>query len=392
MPRLVLIFPILLQLWSASAVCVEGRRVEVLFLGDNGAHVPSERFFSIYRALGPRGINLTYTDDLNDLNETTLGRYDALVIYANWEFLRPAQETALLNYIKSGHGLAGIHCASACFGNSKEYIRLLGGKFVRHASAVFRAKSIDQQHEITRDLPEFEAWDETYVHDELSPDKTVLQERDGEPWTWIRKEGGGRVFYTAAGHDERTWGKPAYQELLYRGIMWAAGPEAKARLHALSIASLEYEEGHDVPNYERRNPPPKAQKPLPVEETIKHFHVPNDLELSLVASEPDLWKTLDIKWDERGRMWTCETTDFPNQLVKQGKGNDRIRVWEDTQGNGHYDKVTVFATGLSIPCSLCFYNGGVIVLTMPDTLYLKDTKGTGVADEWRVLFSGWGTG
>ena len=125
---------------------------------------------------------------------------------------------------------------------------------------------------------------------------------------------------------------------------------------------------------------------------MKHFHVPAEMELSLVAGEPELWKTLDVKWDERGRMWTCETRDFPNGLQKQGAGSDRIRVWESTRGDGYYDKVTVFATGLSIPCSVLPWKDGALVLTMPDTLFLRDTDGDGVADEWNVLFTGWGTG
>ena len=55
------------------------------------------------------------------------------------------------------------------------------------------------------------------------------------------------------------------------------------------------------------------------------------------------------------------------------------------------DKFTVFADHLSIPTSMCFANGGVIVQQAPDTLFLKDTTGTGHADVRKVLFTGWGT-
>ena len=56
------------------------RRVKVLFLGDNGHHVPLERCRDAYSLLGKRGIDLVYTDDLNDLNPSTLGRYDVLLL------------------------------------------------------------------------------------------------------------------------------------------------------------------------------------------------------------------------------------------------------------------------------------------------------------------------
>ncbi len=46
-----------------------------------------------------------------------------------------------------------------------------------------------------------------------------------EPWTWVRTHGKGRVFYTAWGHDQRTWGNPGFQNLVERGIRWAVGAD-----------------------------------------------------------------------------------------------------------------------------------------------------------------------
>ena len=43
-------------------------------------------------SLGPKGINFTYTDKREDLNAEVLGKYDALMIYANWDELLPEQE------------------------------------------------------------------------------------------------------------------------------------------------------------------------------------------------------------------------------------------------------------------------------------------------------------
>ena len=79
----------------------------------------------------------------------------------------------------------------------------------------------------------FESWDETYVHRKHNEtDRTVLECRDqgtqaegqtSEPWTWVRTQGKGRVFYTAWGHDLRTWNNPGFQNLVERGIRWACG-------------------------------------------------------------------------------------------------------------------------------------------------------------------------
>ena len=66
-----------------------------------------------------------------------------------------------------------------------------------------------------------------------------------------------------------------------------------------------------------------------------------------------------------------------------GKGRDRISIVEDTDGDGKADKVSLFAENLSIPTSLCYVNGGLIVAQAPDMLFLSDTDGDGKADERR---------
>src|SRR5690625_5497657 len=82
----------------------------------------------------------------------------------------------------------------------------------------------------------FASWDETYVHQMHNQEnRTVLSYRDEEPWTWVRAQGDGRVFYTAWGHDERTWQNPGFHELLERGIRWAAGQDVQEELAGRTI-------------------------------------------------------------------------------------------------------------------------------------------------------------
>ena len=87
----------------------------------------------------------------------------------------------------------------------------------------------------------------------------------------------------------------------------------------------------------------------------------------------------------------AETVDYPNEIQPRGRGRDRISMVEDTDGDGKADKFTVFAENLSIPTSLCYANGGLIVAQAPDMLFLKDTDGDGKADERKVLFTGFST-
>ena len=199
--------------------------LRVLFLGDNAGHRPTNRFALMQPALTSRGIELTYTDKLSDLNPDTLGRYDALVIYANHTRISPEQEKALLDYVEGGHGFVPIHCASFCFLNSPKYIELVGGQFKSHGTGVFKETIVNGDHPLMKGITPIESWDESYVHTKHNTNRIVLAERrdenGSEPYTWVRQAGKGRVFYTAWGHDQRTWSNPQFIALIDSGIHWA---------------------------------------------------------------------------------------------------------------------------------------------------------------------------
>ena len=372
---------------------VRGRPVQLLFLGDGGHHNPSARVVELKHALGKEGIFLTYTENLADLNTGNLSRYDGLMVYANIGGLSSVQEQAVLDYVAGGGGYIPIHCASACFGVNPRMIDLLGGQFKSHGTGVFRPRIAEANHPVMKGFGGFESWDETYVHHKHNEkDRTVLSYRDEEPWTWVRTHGEGRVFYTAWGHDQRTWTNPGFHELIRRGVLWAVGDEAASRWESLELPELTFTDA-DIPNYERRDPPPKFQHPLPAEQSMKTIQVPAGFDLELFASEPQISNVSAIAWDERGRCFVAETRDYPNELKPaEGEGEDAIKILEDTNGDGRCDKVTVFADKLSIPTSIVFARGGLLVAQAPHMLFLKDTDGDDKADVREILFSGWGTG
>src|SRR5688572_9467734 len=208
----------------------EPKPLKVLFLGDNGHHRPAERYRQLEPVLAKRGIELIYTDKADSLNSKNLENYDALVVYANTTKITPEQEKALLEFVEGGKGFVPLHCASYCFLNSPKYIDLVGAQFKEHKTGTFKATPADADHPIMKGYAGFESWDETYVHTKHNPkDRTILEYRvDGdkkEPWTWVRTQGKGRVFYTAWGHDHRTWGNPGFQELVEHGIRWSVGQD-----------------------------------------------------------------------------------------------------------------------------------------------------------------------
>ena len=134
--------------------------------------------------------------------------------------------------------------------------------------------------------------------------------------------------------------------------------------------------------------PPPADAPLSPADSFAKIHVRDGFEVELVASEPLLESPVAIDWDDRGRLWVVEMVDYPLGLDGKGKPGGRVRVLEDTDGDGRFDKTTLFADGLKFPTGILTWRDGVIVTAAPEILLLKDTNGDGVADERRVLFSG----
>lgn len=378
-----------------------GGRVKVLFLGDDGHHQPNPRAKSLLPVLADRGIDLFYSDDPADLNLEKLRQYHVVMAYNNHGAISADQLRALLGFVRNGGGFVPLHSASAAFQNAPEYIALVGAFFARHGTGSFSTVHIEPDHPVLAGLSPFESWDETYVHSNHNPaGRTVLAVRRengvDEPWTWVRSEGSGRVFYTAWGHDERTWTNPGFHDLVENGIRWAAGDWAKDRVTGPQVTMMAL--SAPLPNYlppvpdqpRMGTPYSEAQVALSPEDALEMMIVPPGFRVENFAAEPILYKPIDFTWDERGRMWVVETIDYPNTLLDEGvPGSDRVVILEDTDNDGQADKRTVFAEGLNLATSLMFINGGVVVAQAPHMYFFQDRDGDDVADVVQILNTGW---
>ncbi len=132
-------------------------------------------------------------------------------------------------------------------------------------------------------------------------------------------------------------------------------------------------------------PPGPALSP---QEAIKQMTVPPGFSVELVASEPDIVNPVAMTIDEKGRFWITESLVYPRR--EAGKGRDRIKVLEDTDGDGKCDKFTIFAEGLNIPSGIAVGHGGVWVANSPDILFMQDTDGDLKADKTEVVVTGFG--
>ncbi|MEN3940042.1 PVC-type heme-binding CxxCH protein [Prosthecobacter sp. SYSU 5D2] len=139
------------------------------------------------------------------------------------------------------------------------------------------------------------------------------------------------------------------------------------------------------------NLPPPA--PLSPEEALKTFKVEDGFRMELVAAEPLIEAPMAISFDDQGRLYVVEMRGYMRDMEgsTEGEPTGRIKLLEDTDGDGRMDKGTVFVDELVMPRSVMAVNGGALVAVPPNLFFCKDTDGDGKADVKEIVATDYGT-
>lgn len=199
------------------------------------------------------GFGVKVSDNPADFNEDNLKKFNALIFTStnNEVFDNDGQKVALMRYIQAGGGLVAIHSVTGTERKWQWFIRLVGGTFVRHAKhQQFVELTIDTANVSTSFLPRhWDVSDECYYTTDINPDIHVLTVHDLStvtdndkptlygnvfPSTWCHQFDGGREWYTALGHDGKTYSDPLFEKFIMGGIKWVIGENK----------SLDYSKAH----------------------------------------------------------------------------------------------------------------------------------------------------
>ncbi len=200
--------------------------------------------------------------------------------------------------------------------------------------------------------------------------------------TMIREDGSDNGFFFHAGH------------LCWQNEFTADLPDM---IHRVSIEKLlqplRIEQGAVSP---LKKPDPDASadafplSKLP-EESLATIQLSPGLKAELVAAEPLIQDPVAFEWDVQGRLWVVQMGGYPNGATDdEGKpaSGGEVRVLEDVDGDGKYDKATTFLDGLNFPTGIHHWRNGVIVTDAPTIFYAEDTDGDLKADVRKTLYDG----
>ncbi len=419
MKRLVLLV-LLLASWASAA----DAPLRVFLRSGPKSHGPGAHDYPRFLAewvplLNARGAKATGANAFPTVAQ--FAETDVLILHAQEAGNIPdATDRKNLNdFLARGGGLVVIH-AGAVSRDPDWFKSIVGGSWrqgtTKWLEAPMHLYFTDRAHPITKDASNWSMNDEIYYDMDMLPEARVLataytpkaidtggrgnreaQARAAEAvaknkavniydiqpqmWTYERTIPGAakgyRAFVSLPGHLYENFNRPNYRSLLLRGIAWAG---QRQNVDELCVAA----ELGDALRYPEGGPTAPAKAAAKIE-----LHP--EFALNLVAAEPLINKVMNLDWDERGRLWVCETPEYPNGrrtpntaawkdsgslrgAQTQRDPEDRISILTDTNGDGIMDRKHVFADKLELVTSFVFYKNGVIAAMSPDIWFLEDTN------------------
>jgi type 1 glutamine amidotransferase len=197
---------------------------------------------TIVKGIGEKSgaFETTVAEDVSPFTAENLKNYDAVMFYTTGELpMTDEQKAAFMNFIRSGGGFVGVHSATDTFYMWSDYLNLIGAYFNDHPwHQQVTVDVVDPENPIVKHLGRsFQVNDEIYQMSDFKAETShVLLQLDPSsvdvnkngvrrryynwPLAWTRTVDGGRMFYTALGHEEAVWNDPRYQTLLLNGIKW----------------------------------------------------------------------------------------------------------------------------------------------------------------------------
>ena len=115
---------------------------------------------------------------------------------------------------------------------------------------------------------------------------------------------------------------------------------------------------------------------------IEHISVPPGFEIEIAAAPPLVERPMIVDSDEQGRLYVAESSGSGDPVEQQlAERPHSILRLEDSDGDGRYDRRTVFADKMMFPEGVMWFDGSLYVAAPPSIWKLTDRDDDGVADQ-----------
>jgi glucose/arabinose dehydrogenase/mono/diheme cytochrome c family protein len=375
-------------------------------------------------------------------------KYDTVILNYNGPRWPKKVEEGFTKFVREGGGVLAIHAANNCFSDWPEYNEMIGlgwrksgfGKMITvdpetgnamasesdqgtgHGSKhSFEVMVRAPEHPVMKGLPNvwLHARDELYHRLRGSGENlTVLSSAysdpktggtgNHEPITHEQTFGKGRIIVTTMGHfwpgdlERKSLHCVGFQTIVARASEYLATGKVTLPVprnfpgvkEEQIVAPSELGSPQVVPSTDWKKVKEENEfHPLTVAESLDAFELAPGFEIENVAAEPDVEEPVLVVWDGNGAMYVAEMRSYMQDVEGNGTKtlkNGRVKRLEDTNGDGQYDRVTVFADGLNLPRMILPLDDRIaIVETDTTSVYsYRDTDGDGVSDEKELLWKG----
>jgi type 1 glutamine amidotransferase len=166
-------------------------------------------------------------------------KYDVLVFYHMWQKITEEQAKVFADCIKQGKPVVALHHSICAYDDWPEYWNIIGGKYFHKPTTIngreypacsyihdlrFTVRNVNPRHPVTKGVPDFEIFDETYkgyyVEDGVTPLLTTTEPSSTPTIGWAKKYGKSRIVLLQSGHDAPTFENTNYRQLLKQAIFW----------------------------------------------------------------------------------------------------------------------------------------------------------------------------
>jgi putative membrane-bound dehydrogenase-like protein len=118
--------------------------------------------------------------------------------------------------------------------------------------------------------------------------------------------------------------------------------------------------------------------------------LPEGFRVALFAGEPDVVKPIAMTTDDRGRVWVVESHSYPHWITDGKEGRDRVLIFTDNKGTGHFDSCKVFLDNGTNLSGIAVGHGGVWLCSTPNLLFIPVKDGEDrPAGKAVVALDGW---